>query len=124
MNLLVGLIACRISDRAPDRVRCADLFDAATLGGAQALGRDDLGRLAPGARADIAVFGLDDAVMAPSIDPITTLVAGGSGIVPVMSMLRTHQSVGAEADMRLLYTTRGPDAVISRDELDVSGVDR
>ncbi|WP_395673452.1 amidohydrolase family protein [Inquilinus sp.] len=81
MNLLVGLIACRISDRAPDRVRCADLFDAATLGGAQALGRDDLGRLASGARADIAVFGLDDAVMAPSIDPITTLVAGGSGKV-------------------------------------------
>ncbi|OWJ68175.1 amidohydrolase family protein [Inquilinus limosus] len=81
MNLLVGLIACRINDRAPDRVRCADLFDAATLGGARALGRDDLGRLAPGARADIAVFGLDDPVMAPSIDPITTLVAGGSGKV-------------------------------------------
>lgn len=79
MNLLVGLIACRINDRAPGRVRCADLFDAATLGGARALGRDDLGRLTPGARADIAVFDLDDAVMAPSIDPITTLVTGGSG---------------------------------------------
>ena len=81
MNLLVGLIACRINDRAPDRVRCADLFDAATLGGAKALDRDDLGKLAPGARADIAVFALDDAVMAPSIDPITTLVTGGSGKV-------------------------------------------
>ncbi|MGF7007547.1 amidohydrolase family protein [Aminobacter sp. BE322] len=81
MNLLVGLITCRINDRAPDRVRCADLFDAATLGGAKALGRDDLGRLAPGARADIAVFSLNDAVMAPSIDPITTLVTGGSGKV-------------------------------------------
>ena len=34
-----------------------------------------------GARADIAVFGLDDAVMAPSVDPITTLVTGGSGKV-------------------------------------------
>ena len=33
------------------------------------------------ARADIAVFGLDDAIMAPSVDPITTLVAGGSGKV-------------------------------------------
>ena len=28
----------------------AEVFDAATLGGARALGRDDLGRLAPGAR--------------------------------------------------------------------------
>ncbi|WP_269933035.1 amidohydrolase family protein [Aminobacter sp. HY435] len=81
MNLLVGLIACRINDRAPDRVRCADLFDAATLGGAKALGRSDLGILAAGARADIAVFGLDDVAMAPSIDPITTLVVGGSGKV-------------------------------------------
>lgn len=81
MNLLVGLIACRINDGAPDRVRSADLFDAATLGGAKALGRDDLGKLQAGARADIAVFGLDDAVMAPSIDPITTLVTGGSGKV-------------------------------------------
>jgi cytosine/adenosine deaminase-related metal-dependent hydrolase len=81
MNLLVGLIACRINDRAPDRVRCADLYDAATLGGAQALGRDDLGRLTAGARADIAVFGLDDPIMAPGVDPITTLVTGGSGKV-------------------------------------------
>ncbi len=81
MNLLVGLITCRINDHAPDRVRCADLFDAATLGGARALGRSDLGHLSPGARADIAVFSLDDTIMAPSVDPITTLVTGGSGKV-------------------------------------------
>ena len=81
MNLLVGLITCRVADAVVDRVRSADLFDAATLGGAKALGRDDIGSLAPGARADIAVFGLDDMMMAPSIDPITTLVTGGSGKV-------------------------------------------
>lgn len=81
MNLLVGLMACRIADGAPDRVRSADLFDAATLGGAKALDRGDLGRLEPGARADIAVFGLDDTAMAPSVDPISTLVIGGSGKV-------------------------------------------
>ncbi|WP_216333519.1 amidohydrolase family protein [Rhizobium sp. X9] len=79
MNLLVGLITCRINDGAPDRVRSADLFDAATLGGARALGRSDLGHLSKGARADIAVFDLDDTVMAPSVDPITTVVTGGSG---------------------------------------------
>ncbi|MFS8049826.1 amidohydrolase family protein [Rhizobium sp. BR 314] len=81
MNLLTGLITCRISDHAPDQVRSADLFDAATLGGAKALGRSDLGHLSAGARADIAVFSLDDAIMAPSVDPITTLVVGGSGKV-------------------------------------------
>ncbi|MCA1867239.1 amidohydrolase family protein [Agrobacterium genomosp. 3] len=79
MNLLVGLITCRISDGVPDRVRSADLFDAATIGGARALGRSDLGHLSKGARADIAVFDLDDTVMAPSVDPITTIITGGSG---------------------------------------------
>ncbi|MDX0851756.1 amidohydrolase family protein [Sinorhizobium medicae] len=79
MNLLAGLITGRIADGAPDRLRSADLFDAATIGGAKALGRSDLGHLSPGARADIAIFRLDDVFMAPSIDPITTIVTGGSG---------------------------------------------
>ena len=36
----------------------ADVFSAATVGGAKSLGRDDLGRLAPGARADIILIDL------------------------------------------------------------------
>lgn len=104
MNLLVGLITCRINDGAPDQIRCADLFDAATLGGARALGRSDLGHLSPGARADIAVFDLDDTVMAPSIDPITTLVAGGSGKVTravfVDGRLSMRERQVARIDMR------------------------
>ncbi|SPL61852.1 S-adenosylhomocysteine deaminase; Methylthioadenosine deaminase [Ochrobactrum soli] len=79
MNLLTGLIAGRIADGAPDRLRSADLFDAATIGGAKALGRGDLGHLSPGARADIAIFDLGDTIMAATVDPITTIVTGGSG---------------------------------------------
>ncbi|MBA4774231.1 MAG: amidohydrolase family protein [Rhizobiales bacterium] len=104
MNLLVGLITCRINDGVPDQIRCADLFDAATLGGARALGRSDLGHLSPGARADIAVFDLDDIVMAPSIDPITTLVTGGSGKVTravfVDGRLSMRERQVAHIDMR------------------------
>lgn len=81
MNLLVGLVTCRMNDGGPERIACRDLFDAATLGGAQALGRADLGRIAPGAKADLAIFRLDDVVMTPAVDPITTLVTGGSGKV-------------------------------------------
>ena len=81
LNLLIGLITGRMNDGTPERLATRDLFEAATLGGARALGRDDLGRLAPGNPADIAVFGLDDAIMAPSVDPISTLVTGGSGKV-------------------------------------------
>lgn len=81
LNLQTGLILARVAERRPDAVSSAQIWEAATLGGARALGRDDLGRIAPGARADLAVFGLSDAYMAPTIDPITTLIAGASGRV-------------------------------------------
>lgn len=81
MNMLAGLIACRIAEGASDAALSADFFEAATLGGARALSRPDLGRLEPGALADVAVFRLDDPHMAPTVDPITTLVLGGSGKV-------------------------------------------
>ncbi|MBK5925921.1 chlorohydrolase family protein [Rhodobaculum claviforme] len=80
LNMAVGQMMAR--HVAPDRpATAAEMFDAATLGGAAALGRDDLGRLAPGACADIAVFDLSDAYMAPTIDPVRTLVQGATGRV-------------------------------------------
>ena len=60
----------------------ADVFSAATLGGARALGRDDLGRLAPGAKADIVVIDLsggDTLRYGPVRDPIKGLVECGIG---------------------------------------------
>ena len=46
------------------------------------------------------------------------LVAGGSGIVPLMAMLRHRAAVGSTVPTRLLYSSRSPDEVIYRDELD------
>ena len=60
----------------------AEVFEAATLGGARALGRDDLGRLAPGAKADIVVIDLetrDSLRFGPVRDPIKALVECGIG---------------------------------------------
>lgn len=45
------------------------------------------------------------------------LVAGGSGIVPLMSMLRSRASARSAAPFRLLYSVRGPAAVFYSDEL-------
>jgi ferredoxin-NADP reductase len=45
------------------------------------------------------------------------LIAGGSGIVPLMSMIRSRASVGSTAPFRLLYSIREPGAVFYRDEL-------
>jgi ferredoxin-NADP reductase len=46
------------------------------------------------------------------------LIAGGSGIVPLMAMIRHHSAAGATAPVRLLYSSRSIEDVIYRDELD------
>jgi cytosine/adenosine deaminase-related metal-dependent hydrolase len=56
----------------------ADYFEAATLGGARALHRADLGRIAVGAAADLVAFGLHDIRMGPVEDPLRTLVLAGT----------------------------------------------
>jgi ferredoxin-NADP reductase len=46
------------------------------------------------------------------------LIAGGSGIVPLMAMLRSRVATGSTAPFRLLYSVREPGAVFYRDELE------
>ena len=58
--------------------KARDVFHAATLAGAKALGRDDLGRLAPGAKADIIVVNLRQMQFGGVRDPIKSLVDCGS----------------------------------------------
>jgi len=45
------------------------------------------------------------------------LFAGGSGIVPLMSMIRTHAQFRAPVPVRLIYSARTPADVIYEDEL-------
>src|SRR5215813_1819263 len=45
------------------------------------------------------------------------LIAGGSGIVPLMAMIRSRTAAGSTAPFRLLYSVRGPGAIFYRDEL-------
>jgi ferredoxin-NADP reductase len=51
------------------------------------------------------------------------LLAGGSGIVPLRSMLRHRSAVESTIPVRLLYSSRSLDEVIYRDELDRLGAD-
>lgn len=53
---------------------CRDVFNSATLGGAKALRRNDLGRIAQGAKADIVLVNLRTFNMAPVRDPIRNFV--------------------------------------------------
>jgi len=47
------------------------------------------------------------------------LLAGGSGLVPLMAMIRSRQSAGCTVPFRLLYSVREPGAVLYSDELRV-----
>ena len=78
-NMRQGVNLCRIVEQDPASCSAADLYRAATLGGAEALGRDDLGRLAVGAKADITVFSLEGTHLGQFIDPIQTMILSGSG---------------------------------------------
>jgi len=52
------------------------------------------------------------------------LVAGGSGVAPLMAMIRARDAVGSDAETRLLVSSRGWDDVIYRDELERRAGDR
>ena len=46
------------------------------------------------------------------------LVAGGSGVVPLMAMVRHRAAAGSDVDTRLLSSSRGWDDVIYREQLE------
>ncbi len=56
----------------------ANVFNSATLAGARALNRNDIGRIAPGAKADLVVIDLKTIRMTPLRDPIKNLVNGAT----------------------------------------------
>lgn len=65
----------------------AEYVEAATLGGADALRRPDLGRIAEGAQADLVAFSLADPRMGAIGDPIRTLTLAGTGRDAHFSMI-------------------------------------
>jgi ferredoxin-NADP reductase len=50
------------------------------------------------------------------VEPVL-LVAGGSGVVPLMAMIRLRAASGGGSDMRLLLSARSSDDIIYREEL-------
>jgi cytosine/adenosine deaminase-related metal-dependent hydrolase len=72
-------VISRLLDKNASGARPAAVFNAATIGGAEALGRKDLGRLAVGAKADVVIVNLRTTRYGPARDPINALVEYGSG---------------------------------------------
>lgn len=73
---IAGLLS-KVASGHVDLLKTQDIFRAATVNAAQALGRDDLGRLAPGAKADIVLVNLKHPTMRPLRDPLKNLIYTG-----------------------------------------------
>jgi 5-methylthioadenosine/S-adenosylhomocysteine deaminase len=69
----------RVMDDSPRLTSSAHIFRAATIGGADALGRSDLGRLAAGAKADIVLIDARQLHAVPMRDPIGFIVFNATG---------------------------------------------
>ena len=99
VNLAIGTDAATCSDnlnmyqsmhfaaaashsRGPDTERwlsAPQVFAAATIGSAQALGFEKIGRIAPGYAADIVFLDLDAPTLIPLNEPMTQMVLGEDG---------------------------------------------
>ncbi len=111
----------RIAARDINDVSSAMLLNAATVAGAKALMRDDLGKLAPGAKADLVLVDLHHPDMMPTRDPLRSLifhaadravkdvyVAGRKVVAEGRVMTLDHRGAAerlTEAQLRMLATT-------------------
>lgn len=69
-----ALTLCKTSTGDVNGTTLGDVFHAGTIGGATALMRDDIGRLAPGCRADLVLVDVTHPGMLPARDPLRSLV--------------------------------------------------
>jgi len=82
MNMRTASYLGKIMSHSYFAASAGDVFRAATLGGAISVGRDDLGRLAPGALADIIIVdltGRGTLRYGPVRDPVKSVVECGVG---------------------------------------------
>ncbi len=72
LRLVAYLARTQATD--PRSMTTHELFDAATIGGAKALGRDDIGKLAAGCRADFLLVDITHPQVRPARDPLRSLI--------------------------------------------------
>jgi cytosine/adenosine deaminase-related metal-dependent hydrolase len=82
MNMRTASYLGKIMTNSYFSATAGEVFEAATLGGAKSIGREDLGRLAPGALADIVIIdltGRNTLRYGAVRDPIKSVVECGVG---------------------------------------------
>jgi cytosine/adenosine deaminase-related metal-dependent hydrolase len=92
----------------PEALTARDALRLGTRGSAAVLGRDDLGQLAPGKRADLAVWRTDGLALGGADDPVAGLVFSGPHGVDRLY-------VGGEAVVRDGRLVRADEELIARE---------
>ena len=113
-------IAGKVASRRTDVSTARQVFDAATVNAADLLGRADLGRIAPGAKADLLFWRADGFTMTPMRDPIRNLVyyAQASDLADVLvdgrPVVEDGQVLGADVETATRRVQEAGERVWSR----------
>ena len=78
-DMRMAAVLCKIVENNALAGLSTDVFHMATVGGADALGRSDLGRLASGCKADIVLVRIDTPKATPIYDPFKFLIHAATG---------------------------------------------
>ncbi|TVR89138.1 MAG: hypothetical protein EA416_12840 [Trueperaceae bacterium] len=111
-EMRMAAVMAKVAEADPAAGSAADVFHAATVGGADALRRPDLGRLQAGATADVAVFDLRALHLGVIDCPIKALVHFASGsdaehvFVDGAHVVRDRRVVNLDADALLVDAQR------------------
>ncbi len=97
-----------------DKMAAREALEIATVGGAAVLGRDDIGRLAPGMRADIAVWDVSGIESAGSWDAAAILLAGPARVRDLFVEGRRVVDAGRVATIDLDATVAEGQTLVTR----------
>jgi cytosine/adenosine deaminase-related metal-dependent hydrolase len=78
-EMRIAATVCKVVEKSANVAFAPFIYSMATAGGADALGRPDLGRLAVGAKADILLIRIDTPKAAPVYDPFLFMVYTATG---------------------------------------------
>lgn len=101
-ELRAATLLGKLASGAAHKMNAPLALQLATVNGARALGRSDLGRLAPGMQADVVLIDMQGVHMGPVYDPIRTFVYNASAadvrdvIVAGSVRVRDRQVVGLD----------------------------
>jgi cytosine/adenosine deaminase-related metal-dependent hydrolase len=94
-------VLCKVAAENVEATSLADVFHAATVGGAKALLRGDIGRLSAGAKADLSLVDLSHPSLQPVRDPLRSLVFSGLDR-PVTDVFVDGRQVVADGEVKTI----------------------